>query len=495
MPAPFGLAANGQIAYWADGDILVADPDGTHAHAVISGPSATLPGGRRTGRAGATRAAVAGRRKGRGLRGPRHLRRASHGTTDPPMQVVPRVLRPKSARPSTQVKTRTDRSLPPGEKRTLSPRCQFVYDAEMARPSSVLTALGFTPAADRIYQQVRTHSGRDLALVAAAMVRTPTQLLEELDPLIRAGIVRLDGEDLVVEPPAEALRIMAAAQAVHAERALHRLEGLTHAVGLLAADALLAPTGQDGTMPVEGEVVTAADPSRIYAMVRDLIRYSRGDILWLRPDQWRIPREYAMLEVVGDVIASGRRSRAIYPVRALHEAPEVLRARADEGEEIRVLPRPADPAVRDRRDPRGAARAARLHRRAALLVRQPRHGGGADPAVRASTGTGRDRVPDLDRGRPARRPATVPAAPAGRRGQGRADRAHPRPQPADRTPPGRRPDRRARRRHPLPGRRRGGTPRLAGVSTLDRCRPDPGGGSTNEYAAGSTCQVRCRSGP
>jgi hypothetical protein len=31
VPAPFGVAANGQIAYWANGDILVADPDGTHA--------------------------------------------------------------------------------------------------------------------------------------------------------------------------------------------------------------------------------------------------------------------------------------------------------------------------------------------------------------------------------------------------------------------------------------------------------------------------------
>jgi hypothetical protein len=39
VPPPFGLAANGQIAYWANGDILVADPDGTDAHAVISGPS------------------------------------------------------------------------------------------------------------------------------------------------------------------------------------------------------------------------------------------------------------------------------------------------------------------------------------------------------------------------------------------------------------------------------------------------------------------------
>ena len=39
VPAPFGLAANGQIAYWAGGDILVADGDGTHAHTVTSGPS------------------------------------------------------------------------------------------------------------------------------------------------------------------------------------------------------------------------------------------------------------------------------------------------------------------------------------------------------------------------------------------------------------------------------------------------------------------------
>jgi hypothetical protein len=39
VPQPFGLAANGQIAYKADGDIFVADSDGTHAHAVISGPS------------------------------------------------------------------------------------------------------------------------------------------------------------------------------------------------------------------------------------------------------------------------------------------------------------------------------------------------------------------------------------------------------------------------------------------------------------------------
>ena len=90
-----------------------------------------------------------------------------------------------------------------------------------------------------------------------------------------------------------------------------------------------------------------------------------GDLLWLRPDPWRMPRESAMAKVVGDAIASGRRSRAIYPVRALHEAPDTLRARAQAGEQVRVDLRPAHPADRHRQHPRRAARAARLRRRAA----------------------------------------------------------------------------------------------------------------------------------
>ena len=39
VPAPFGPAANGQITYWANGDILVADADGRNAKTVVSGPT------------------------------------------------------------------------------------------------------------------------------------------------------------------------------------------------------------------------------------------------------------------------------------------------------------------------------------------------------------------------------------------------------------------------------------------------------------------------
>ena len=44
-----------------------------------------------------------------------------------------------------------------------------------------------------------------------------------------------------------------------------------------------------------------------------------------------------MAKVVAAAVASGRRSRAIYPVRALQEAPDALRARAQAGEQVRVI--------------------------------------------------------------------------------------------------------------------------------------------------------------
>ena len=72
-------------------------------------------------------------------------------------------------------------------------------------------------------------------------------------------------------------------------------------------------------------------------LLTDLIESSKGDLLWWRPDAWLLPRESAISVVVGRAVASGRLSRAIYPLRALHEAPDVLQARARQGEQVRVI--------------------------------------------------------------------------------------------------------------------------------------------------------------
>ena len=211
----------------------------------------------------------------------------------------------------------------------------------MARPvpTSVLTALGFTPAVDRAYRRLRTMSGRELTRIAAATARTPEELVEEIEPLFRAGIARLDGDLLVVEPPNEAVRIMVAAQTVHAQRMRRWLEGLTDAVGLLPAEGGPALPGPDSALPIEGELLTLDDRTDVYAMVRDLVLGSRGDLRWLRPDQWAGPREQRMAALVAEALRQdGRTSRAIYPQHATRAAPGVLAARADAGEQVRVLP-------------------------------------------------------------------------------------------------------------------------------------------------------------
>jgi DNA-binding CsgD family transcriptional regulator len=208
----------------------------------------------------------------------------------------------------------------------------------MARqpPSSVLTALGFPPAVDRTYQRVLNHSGRELRWVATALMRSPEEFLRDVEALVVHGIVRIEDSRVYVDTPAEALARVVAANAEDAAVAGRRLEQVAAAIPFLAAGtARPGPDEVHGIQPLDGELSSGGEPVRLIAA---LLAQSRGDVMWLRPGQWRPPREDALLPVIGDLVASGRRSRAIYPVRALHQAPETLVARAEVGEQIRVVP-------------------------------------------------------------------------------------------------------------------------------------------------------------
>ena len=72
-------------------------------------------------------------------------------------------------------------------------------------------------------------------------------------------------------------------------------------------------------------------------VVRSLTGRSTGDLLWIRPDQWRVPEGAEADAWVQELLRSGRRSRVIYPARVLEEAPDMVRRRAELGEHVRVL--------------------------------------------------------------------------------------------------------------------------------------------------------------
>jgi len=199
----------------------------------------------------------------------------------------------------------------------------------------VLTALGLSPEDERRYQQLLPLSGGPVGDVAIAIGTDPDGLPTRLGGLLDRGLVSVDGGRLRVLPMPALVAQLLAEQADAAQRSRERLLDLADAIPFLAASATRPGPGEhDELGGIDGEVSAGGNA---LVLLTNLIDESKGDLLWLRPDAWMMPRESAIAVVVGRAVASGRRSRAIYPLRALHEAPDVLRARADQGEEVRLI--------------------------------------------------------------------------------------------------------------------------------------------------------------
>lgn len=203
------------------------------------------------------------------------------------------------------------------------------------QPVSVLTALGFSVSLDRLYQRLQGQDGRELISVADSLSTTPEAVTDELAPLVEHGIVRIEDERVHVLDPLEAVAVVLREHADATARVRQGLDLVSAALPFVAAAGAKPAPGQvHGVEPIDGEISSGGQP---LALMTDLVMRGKGDLLWLRPDQWRLPREDQLAEVIRRVTATGRRSRAIYPVRALSEAPQVLQHRAEAGEEIRVV--------------------------------------------------------------------------------------------------------------------------------------------------------------
>ena len=202
-------------------------------------------------------------------------------------------------------------------------------------PASLLAALGLAREEERLYQRLLPLSGSALDDVVAALDVQEASFAALVEPLLARGIARVEQGRVHVQSLTEVVAGRVLREAEAADLARRRLAELSAAIPFLTAATTRPRPGEVEEMGLlDGEVSRGGNPLQL---LTSLIGESRGDLMWLRPDAWRMPRESAVAQVVADAIASGRRSRAIYPVRALHEAPEVLRARAQAGEQVRVI--------------------------------------------------------------------------------------------------------------------------------------------------------------
>lgn len=202
-------------------------------------------------------------------------------------------------------------------------------------PSSVLASLGLDRAAEHLYFRLVPVSGHTVVGVARLVQTRPAQLLQDLAPLQERGLVVLVDDRVVVPPLAEALSEMVLHESRRAASSAAKLRELAEAVPHLVASTTRPAEGDlTDIRPLDGELSSGGNPLELLQL---MLRTSRGDMLWLRPDAWAMPRESRVGELLAEAMATGRRSRAIYPARALSEAPEALAARARLGERVRVL--------------------------------------------------------------------------------------------------------------------------------------------------------------
>lgn len=195
-----------------------------------------------------------------------------------------------------------------------------------------LVLAGLEPGDEPLYRLVLRNPGLTRVRLAELTGAPEVELEPVLDRLRKAGLVRVDGDSVTALPPAEVLVPLARDRAANLLEQFDQVDALRDLIPQLVVDQVAAVPGTREQVAVE-VVGSHEDPVEV---VRGLIRESSGDVLWFRPDQWRLPLAPEADRMVSHLRESGRRSRAIYPAAVLEQAPEVLRTRAEVGELVRV---------------------------------------------------------------------------------------------------------------------------------------------------------------
>ena len=192
--------------------------------------------------------------------------------------------------------------------------------------------LGFDAEDEEFYRVILRHSGLSLADLSRTVGLRPPVLRENLSRFVAVGLVNVEDDTVLAESPEHALGRLITDEGLRLQNATEQLEALRNLLPSLSADHATnqVPSGEDIT-------VEAVDLAEIVPLLQGLSALSVGELCWLRPDQWRFPVGHEIDRFVTQLIASGRASRVIYPARVLEEAPDVVRMRADAGEDVRLL--------------------------------------------------------------------------------------------------------------------------------------------------------------
>ncbi|MEO5708452.1 MAG: LuxR C-terminal-related transcriptional regulator [Nocardioidaceae bacterium] len=197
---------------------------------------------------------------------------------------------------------------------------------------ATLGVIGFDAAQEGLYRVVLRHSGSTVAELAARVGLTPEAMREQVALFAAVGVVDVHQDVVLALPPGEAITRLVAEEGRRLRSRAEQLESVRGLLPILSAEHLTASASKRQAVTVE-----QVDGRDVAQLLRSMSMASTGDLLWLRPDQWKLTPALEVDDWVKGLMKSGRRSRAIYPARVLEQAPGVIRARAEAGEHVRIL--------------------------------------------------------------------------------------------------------------------------------------------------------------
>ena len=199
-------------------------------------------------------------------------------------------------------------------------------------PESPLAPLGFDADAQRLYAVTLSTPRAAPDDLAWASGLSLDRVKAAVAVLRHADLVTVEDERVVPLPPEDAIGRILSDRGAALRSAREQLEDVRRMLPTFAAEHRAATALSDERFTVE--VIRGRD---LVPSLRVLAAAAPGEMLWMRPDQWKFEDGARADDVIKDLIVSGRPSRVLYPARALEEAPAVVRARASVGERVRLL--------------------------------------------------------------------------------------------------------------------------------------------------------------
>lgn len=217
----------------------------------------------------------------------------------------------------------------------VSTRCQWHYPANVtphADSSSPLAVLGFTAADETAYRLLLRRAPVEADAIPDLLQLPEHGVVTLLSKLAKSGLVDVRQGTVMVAPPDQALERAVAEEARRLKYAQDQLETVRGMIPELTAESRFFRDAGGDSMALR---TIRADEA--VETLKEITSRVGGELLWLRPDQWRLRSSQAADRWIRGLLQEGRRSRVIYPARALEDAPESVRSRAELGEHVRIL--------------------------------------------------------------------------------------------------------------------------------------------------------------